>query len=221
MKKVILSLSALLLSGMLYAQEEKQNAVVNVENDYNPVVVPVKKKSFTPKEESNEATAPLELKFSKQANPFDGFTSERDVKEFMPKQDGAYDGYARLGIGTGNSIDMKAAYNFKIDETSDLKAFASFDGFKTKVNGLFEDHEWKSRIFGTMLDADYTRRFRNYTLNLVGNFNQKVFNYQNILGLNGITNKQKSTTGSIYGHITSQLAGPFSYKAHAGVAYIL
>ena len=218
MKKVILSLSALLLSGMLYAQEEKQNAVVNVENDYNPVVVPVKKKSFTPKEESNEAAAPLELKFSKQANPFDGFTSERDVKEFMPKQDGAYNGYARLGIGTGNSIDMKAAYNFKIDETSELKAFASFDGFKTKVNGLFEDHEWKSRMFGTMLDADYPRRFRNYTLNLVGNFNQKVFNYQDILGLNGITNKQKSTTGSIYGNITSQFAGPFSYKAHAGIA---
>lgn len=218
MKKIILSFTALLLGSMLYAQEDKQNTVVNVENDYNPVVVPVKKKGFAPREEENSNATPLELKFSKQANPFDGFTSERDVRNFMPKQEGAYNGYARIGAGTGNSIDLKAAYNFKFNEASELKTFASFDGFSTKVNGLFEDHEWRSRMFGTIIDADYTHRFKGFTLNLIGNYSKKVFNYQELVGLFGVTNKQNCTNGSINGYITSQLAGPFSYKAHAEIA---
>lgn len=224
MKKIILSLSALLLSGMLYAQEEKQNAVVNVENDYNPVVVPVKKKSFTPKEESNETTAPLELKFSEKASPFDGFTSERSVREFMPKQDGAYNGYVRLGAGTGNGIDAKAAYNFRINESSDLKAFASFDGFKTDLNSIVDGHDWESRMYSTVLSADYTCRFEKHILNLTGSFNKRLFNYQNLDGKFifpdiAVTDKQNCTDFNIYGNITSQSAGSFSYKIHGGVAF--
>ena len=154
MKKIILSLSALLIGAALYAQEGKENAVVNVENDYNPVLVNVKKKKTAPKEEKQSRTAPIELKFSDQGNPFDGFTSERRVRDLLPKQEGTYNGYARLGAGTGNWVDLKAAYKFKIDKDSELKALASLDGYNTGVDGLFEDYDWRSRIFRTLLDAE-------------------------------------------------------------------
>lgn len=219
MKKIILSLSALLIGAALYAQEGKENAVVNVENDYNPVLVNVKKKKTAPKEEKQSRTAPIELKFSDQGNPFDGFTSERRVRDLLPKQEGTYNGYARLGAGTGNWVDLKAAYKFKIDKDSELKALASLDGYNTGVDGLFEDYDWRSRIFRTLLDAEYTRRFGSFTLNMTGSLNREVFNYQDLVGFPGTTNKQGITGLKAGADIASNLAGSFSYKAHAGMVY--
>ena len=57
MKKALLLISALVLSGTMSAQTDKKNAVVNVENDYTPEVMEVTKKSFTPKDDTSITAA--------------------------------------------------------------------------------------------------------------------------------------------------------------------
>ena len=219
MKRIILSLSGLLMCGILCAQEDKQNAVVNVENDYNPVMVPVKKKSIVPNKEKKDNKKPLELEFSKGSSPFHGFTSERDVKDLMPGQEDTYNGYARIGAGNANSIDLKAAYNMNIDKWSSFGVLASINGFNTNIDGLFEGTRWRSRMYGTIIDAGYTRKLKGFDLGITGGFDNQVFNYQLTNPTPFFTDKQNSTSMRVKADITSQLAGPFSYKAYAGIGY--
>ena len=84
MKKSILLAAALVMSCAVFAQKDSLDAVIHVENAYTPVVTKATKKGFTPQSEESTAQAPLELDFSRTANPFKGFTSERDVKELLP-----------------------------------------------------------------------------------------------------------------------------------------
>ena len=87
MKKAIILISALTLSLAASAQTDSKNAVVNVENDYTPEVIEVVKKNFTPAEESKNKTKadPMELIFSKAGKAFNGFISERDIKDVAPQ----------------------------------------------------------------------------------------------------------------------------------------
>ena len=48
MKKNILAIAAIMLSCTLFAQTDSLRAVVNVNNEYNPVQIKVNKKNFTP-----------------------------------------------------------------------------------------------------------------------------------------------------------------------------
>ena len=64
MKKAILFISALALSGAATAQSGIKNAVVNVENDYTPEVIEVTKKNFTPSDETKSDVTPMSLMFS-------------------------------------------------------------------------------------------------------------------------------------------------------------
>ena len=159
---------------MSHAQNEAPTAVVKVENDYKPEIVQVSKRGFTPTIENGTEITPLELKFSKGSTPFDRFTSERNIKELLPKQESPTPGYARLGYGTDNGVDAKLAYRLNTGNNGTMRMLAALDGFNTNVEGQY--HEWKSRMYRTLLDADYTHEFEYLTLNVVGNFIGKVFN---------------------------------------------
>ena len=216
MKRNILSLTALLVCGALFAQEDNKNAVVSVENDYNPTVVTVNKKNFTPTVESKSTAKPAELIFSKQATPYTGFTSERDAKEVLPKQDGSLPGYLRAGYGLRNDIDAKLAYNLKFGSKSYLRVLGAFDGFKCDVNG--ESGKWNSRLFNTAAALDFGYKFKKLIVGINGDFNNRVLNYQRASYTDGIVNRQRHTNYNVAINGTSQLAGPFAYTFKAGYA---
>lgn len=219
MKNSILSFVAVLICGTMFAQEDKKNAIVSVENDYNPVVVQVNKKSFTPTIESKSNAKPSELIFSKQATPFSGFTSERDSKGTMPSQEKSLPGYLRLSYGLRNDIDCKLAYNLRFNEKSILRAFATFDGFKCDVNGIY--NEWNSRLYNTAAVADYTYKFKKLHLNIAGNFDHKVFNYQRADKGTTPIDRQRHINYNANISGVSQLAGPFAYSFKAGYTHSL
>ena len=102
MKKALLFISTLILTGTVAAQTDGKNAVVNVENDYTPEVMEVVKKSFTPKDDTKLNDEPMTLIFSKTGKTFDGFTSETDIKDAMPQKEELFPGYLRLGYGLTN-----------------------------------------------------------------------------------------------------------------------
>lgn len=214
MKKAILSLVSLFAFTMSHAQNEAPTAVVKVENDYKPEIVQVSKRGFTPTIENGTEITPLELKFSKGSTPFDSFTSERNIKELLPKQESPTPGYARLGYGTDNGVDAKLAYRLNTGNNGTMRMLAALDGFNTNVEGQY--HEWKSRMYRTLLDADYTHEFEYLTLNVVGNFIGKVFNYQKTGDAYFHTDKQDCKNYTLSTTGIGKLTGPFSYSFNAG-----
>lgn len=214
MKRNIFSLTALLVCGALFAQDDNKNAVVSVENDYNPTVVTVNKKNFTPTVEGKSNARPSELIFSKQATPYVGFTSERDAKELLPLQEEPLNGYLRAGYGLRNDVDTKFAYNLNLGDKSYLRILGAFDGFKCDVDGEF--NEWNSRFFNTSATVDFGYKFKKLTFGLTGDFDNMVFNYQRVYNNYGLSDNQHYMNYGVGVNGVSQLAGPFAYTFKAG-----
>lgn len=220
MKKEIILIATLLFSIGSYAQKDSLNAVIQVENDYNPVVIKANKQSFTPQIEMSKNNNPLELVFSQEATPYRRFTSERNVKELLPKQDIATPGYLRLGYGNNNNVDALLGYRLDISKNDRINIFASMNGFNTELEGFWNN--WDSRMYDTWLTTDYTHQFEALSFGIETGINNKVFNYQTInLGnlREGYTDKQHSNSFNLMFNVKSNLAGPFSYSAKAGYRY--
>ena len=175
MKRNILLLTALFIFGTLFAQEDSQNAVVSVENDYNPTIVTVNKKSFTPTVESKSQAKPAELIFSKQTTPYTGFVSEKNTKELLPAQERPLPGYLRVGYGIRNDIDAKLAYNLNFGTKSYLRVLGAFDGFKSNINGVsgqmeftYVQHRCHCRFCIQVQETyiQYRRRFQQQSVQL-------------------------------------------------------
>ena len=219
MKKALLFISALILSGTVAAQTDGKNAVVNVENDYTPEVMEVTKKSFTPKDDTKLNGEPMTLIFSRTGKTFDGFTSETDIKDAMPQKEELFPGYLRLGYGLTNDIDAKAAYRLGVGKRGTLKTYAGIDGYSCNIDGLYS--EWDSRMFKTIAGAGYTHRFKGLTLNVDGAFKNNVFNYQsNGQPLTPLTDKQEGQDYKVAVNGASNLSGAFSYTFNGNFGYI-
>lgn len=215
MKKTALFTLAVLFGAATFAQKDTLNAVVKVENDYNPIIVKANKLNFTPQVEAIATGTPLNLIFSRKATPFERFISDRDLTNLLPKQEATYNGYARLGYGNRNNTDLKAAYRLDLGANDKLNMFASLTGYKCDIDAL-EGNEWASRLFDTWLAADYTHRFDKLTLGVQGSFNKNVFNYQPAFALPNATDKQNSGSYNLSANVVSNLAGPLSYDANIG-----
>lgn len=201
----------------VFAQKDSLKAVIEVENDYNPVVIKATKLNSTPLVETATENTPLDLMFSHKATLYNRFASERNVKEILPKQEACLPGYARLGYGNGNNIDAKAAYRISPSKNEQIGLLFSLNGFKTSADG-YNEHKWDSRFFTTWVGGEYTRRFKNFTMNIGAEANNKVFNYQTIQPAI-TTDKQNNGSYGIRADMESHGMGAFSYKTNA--AYTL
>ena len=225
MKKAIILISALTLSGAIWAQTDNKNAVVNVENDYNPEVVEVTKKNFTPSDETKANTTPKALVFSTTGKAYNGFSSERDIKDALPQKDKPFPGYARVGYGLTNDIDAKVAYRLGVGKNGALKAYAGFDGYKSNREHLWstpaQPLEWNSRLFKTLAGFGYSHRFKALTVGIDGSFNNNVFNYQsNNTPIAGYTDKQSGQNYKLAINGASTLQGAFSFNFKGDFEYI-
>ena len=206
------------LSGVITAQTDSKNAVVNVENDYNPEVIAAEKKIFTPSDETVTDNDPMTLIFSKSGKAYNGFTSETDVIDAMPQKEKPFPGYARLGYGLTNDIDTKVAYRNNLGKNGTFKAYAGFDGYSAMVNGYTD--EWKSRMFKALAGIGYTHNFKSITLGIDGDFKNNVFNYQSFGDATGLTDKQDGQDYRVAIIGKSNLSGAFSYSFKGDFEYI-
>lgn len=213
MKKNVLLIALLFAGSSLFAQKDSLNAVIQVENDYNPVVTKVKKQSFVPRIEDTGNNPHLDLVFSQEATPFEEFVSERNVKEVLPKKDAEYPGYVRMGYGNDNNLDARIAYRHRFSEKDRFAVLAAMNGYKTELDGL--ERSWDSRFYNTRLSADYAHSFDFLTFGAKASFGNKVFNYQPF-GDTWCIDKQNSMVFDVAFNLQSNLPGPFSYNAEAG-----
>lgn len=190
MKKNILAIAAIMLSCTLFAQTDSLRAVVNVNNEYNPVQIKVNKKNFTPNISNGSKASAPKYEFTTEAMPYKGFVSERNTDELLPGQETPYNGYVRLGYGITNEVDLKASYNLDVTERDNFKMAASMDGYKKELDGLY--NKWDSRMYNSAVDIEYTHTFNNLWLGVAGDFNNRVFNYQNAGFGQYVTDKQNS-----------------------------
>ena len=219
MKKAFLLISALTLSVAMHAQSDKRDAVVNIENGYTPEEIPVGKLDIDlPSKNRDISIQQSEAEFSKVGILYTGFTSERDIKNVLPKRDELFPGYARIGYGVTNDIDAKVAYRLDLDKYGILDAYTTFDGFKCNVGGLF--NKWNSRFFNNETGVGYKYDFSLLSINADAKFSNNVFNYQNTDSESPFTNKQNSRNYLVSIGGTSNLAGPFSYKFNGDYEYI-
>ena len=219
MRKTLILISALTLSLAATAQTDNKNAVVNVENDYNPEVVGVTKKDFTPSDDAKPNTDPMALMFSRTGKAYDGFASDTDVKDALPQKEEQFPGYVRLGYGITNDIDAKVAYRLGVGKNGTLKTYAGFDGYKCNVDGLFS--EWNSRLYQATAGMGYTQRFKALTLGVDGAFKNNVFNYQNTgVAAPGMTDKQDGQNYRLAISAVSHRLGAFSFNIEGDVEYI-
>ena len=87
MKRYTILSAIMLAASNLFAQNDTIGAVIQVENDYAPVVVKATKMGFTPQIEIASDQTPLELVFSQKGEPFGRFVSQRNVKDVLPTQE--------------------------------------------------------------------------------------------------------------------------------------
>lgn len=214
MKRYTMIAAALTLCCNLFAQKDSLDAIIQVENDYNPVVMKANKQSFTPQIEMPAETKPLDLIFSQGATPYGTFTSNRNIKEILPKQESTLPGYVRLGYGNNNNVDAMAAYRFNPSYNNTLDLIASFNGFSTGIDAY--ESEWDSRLFTTWMGAEYTHHFDHLDLGVEATLNKKVFNYRESAFAGGLTDKQNSGRYKIMMKALSKNSGPLSYKANLG-----
>ena len=216
MKRTIISAFVALFAAATFAQSDSLNAVVKVENDYNPIIVKAVKQSFTPQIEMPTDNTPLDLVFSRSATPFERFISNRDLTNLLPGQEAVYNGYTRLGYGNRNNVDAKLGYRLDVGANDVINLFASLSGFNCDIDNVTAG-DWKSRFYDTWLSADYTHRFRGLSMTILGGVNNNVFNYQPIaLFPAACTDKQHNNDYRLMARVKSNLAGSFSYNANIG-----
>lgn len=220
MKRIALTALSALFAALTFAQTAKDtlNAVVKVENDYNPIIVKATKQSFTPQIEQPGGSKPLDLVFARTASPFERFISNRDLTSLLPSQPAVSGGYARLGYGNCNNTDLKAAYGFDLGKKDKLNLFASLTGYKCSIDALNSNsRDWDSRYYDTWFTADYSHKFRYMTMTVEGAINNNVFNYQPAGFATALdTDKQHGNSYSLSADIVSNLSGAISYRADIG-----
>lgn len=215
MKRLFFIAAALVISSTISAQKDSLDAVIKVENEYNPVVVKANKQNFTPQIEIDNQEKPLDLLFSQKSSPYSQFVSEHKANDVLPQQAQQLPGYARIGYGNNNNADAMVGYTMDLNEKEKIRMLASFTGYNANRDGLAND--WDSRFYTTWLSADYMHRFDNMSFGIEGNVNNKVFNYQQLQPTG--TDKQNSSSYNIVLKAISHNAGPLSYKGNIGYTY--
>ena len=213
-KHIIICAATLLICGSAFAQKDTLNAVVQVENSYNPTVAKASKISSTPQVEIQSNSTPLDIIFSQKAQPFRLFIGERNVKESMPALQEQFPGYARIGYGTNNNADTKILYRIAPGRRSLLELQGSLEGYDTTLDGI--NKEWDSRFYSTNIVARYMHKLRPFDIGAEARIRDNVFNYQTENFFGGETDKQNSASYSLQAHIKSNSTGALSYSANAG-----
>lgn len=204
----------LMIISNVYSQQDTLNAIIQVENDYTPVVTKAAKQNHTPQIEITQHSTPLDIIFSQESQPFKRFVSERNVKDVLPQQEKRNPGYARFGYGNDNNIDAALSYRRNIGKNDKIEFIGTLNGFNTKMATPYGDA--KRRFYNTWAEATYAHSFEKLTLGADINFVNRAFNYTPAIMMQAATNKQTYNNFGIKLKALSHNTGPFSYKATLG-----
>lgn len=201
MKNIRYILGGMALMGLplaLQAQNQTQDTTlvrtVVVEQEYNPDIMDASKINVLPQVEvpvvSKKAVEYNETLKPATEIPATTMQSYTGIESL----DKAKGGYARLGYGNYNNLDLLANYLFTFKEKDWLNLNFGMDGMNGKLDMGEGLEKWKSRYYRTHAGVDYQHRFRSVDLNLGGHFGLSNFNFMP----EWADGKQKFTSGDVH-----------------------
>ena len=182
----------------LQAQEQKKDTTLTrtvvVEQEYNPDILDAAKVNVLPRVEpptvSKKAVA-YDEKLTPATRIPAGLMQPYTGREALSKTPA---GYARLGYGNNNNLDLQAAYQFTLTDNDRLNLHLGMDGMNGKLDRGEGQEKWKSRYYRTRAGVDYQHRFRNLDFDLGGHFGLSNFNFMP----GWEDSKQKFTAGDVH-----------------------
>lgn len=201
MKNIRYILGGMALMGLplaLQAQNQTQDTTlvrtVVVEQEYNPDIMDASKINVLPQVEvpvvSKKAVEYNETLKPATEIPATTMQSYTGIESL----DKAKGGYARLGYGNYNNLDLLANYLFTFKGKDWLNLNFGMDGMNGKLDMGEGLEKWKSRYYRTHAGVDYQHRFRLVDLNLGGHFGLSNFNFMP----EWADGKQKFTSGDVH-----------------------
>lgn len=201
MKNIRYILGGMALMGLplaLQAQNQIQDTTlvrtVVVEQEYNPDIMDASKINVLPQVEvpvvSKKAVEYNETLKPATEIPATTMQSYTGIESL----DKAKGGYARLGYGNYNNLDLLANYLFTFKGKDWLNLNFGMDGMNGKLDMGEGLEKWKSRYYRTHAGVDYQHRFRSVDLNLGGHFGLSNFNFMP----EWADGKQKFTSGDVH-----------------------
>lgn len=188
------------------------NRMVLVESTYNPIITGAVKRNFIP-EEVKPAVSKEKVVYAEEGiglTHFDRQAQPAQAIEVIPEK--GYQGYAHLGYGIYNNLSALAAYKLQMDKRSDLALRAHADGWNGKLK--FGDNDrWHSYLYDMGINADYTLKLDNATLDAGVNATNYTYNYR------GYDRSPKQKANNVKGYVGIKGLVKERYHYHAAIDY--
>ena len=172
---------ALLLSTSIYAQEQKNDSLLNrtvvVEQEYSPLIEDATKINVLPQVEAPSVeNRPVEYSMEVMATkqfPYEQMNNYTATEQ----QPMAKPGYLRIGAGNYGKLDIYGNYLFNLSDNDKLNIQADLNGHNGAYKQYDSSHTWDSHFYRTRAGVEYAHAFNKVTLQAGGHFGVNNFNY--------------------------------------------
>ncbi|MBR6539228.1 MAG: hypothetical protein IKT76_05165, partial [Bacteroides sp.] len=214
---------ALLLSTSLYAQEQKNDSLLNrtvvVEQEYSPLIEDATKINVLPQVEAPSVeNRPVEYSMEVMATkqfPYEQMNNYTATEQ----QPTAKPGYLRLGAGNYGKVDFYGNYLFNLSDNDKLNIQADLNGHNGAYKQYDSSHKWDSYFYRTRAGVEYAHAFNKVTLQAGGHFGLSNFNHLTYtLYETQIKERQRFTSGDVQVGIKSNnTSEKYQYDIHTAL----
>ena len=191
--------------------------VVEVENDFRPIVKDANKVNSLPDFEQ-APTAHYSVEYTTRTFPTDKYAFQpiwaaRNQQLLKP----AKKGFATLGYGLNTNVTGRFAYTFDLSTADRLSFDLSSRGYKSDVDHIVATNpQWESRMFNTRVKAEYVHQLSPLSEFYVNaGYGTDVFNYQTLSTVATGTDKQHNDLIDLKIGLTPYQWGRFGISGEA------
>ena len=211
MKKIIFIVLSGIFSTTVFAQMDN---VVEVENNYRPVVKDANKINSLPEIEQTSVNH-YNVNYTTTSVPTTNYVFEpmwAAKNEQLIRSDKK--GFATAAYGIDNNILGRIAYGLDLSKDDELDLDFSSRGHNSKIDHINGTSKWMSRFFTNRFKVGYEHRFdSSSSLLLDASYGTDVFNYQSPAGGLGHTDKQHNDLVDVSAELTPYSFGNFGIGA--------
>lgn len=211
MRKTIFIGLASIVSATAFAQMDN---VVEVENNYRPVVKDANKINTLPEIEQPQVSH-YNVNYTTTAIPTANYVFQpmwAAKNEQLIRSDKK--GFATAAYGIDNNIFGRVAYGLDLSDNDELNLEFFSRGHNSEVDHIAGNQKWDNRFFTNRLKAGYEHSFdTDAILSINGSYGTDVFNYQSPIGGLGRTDKQQNDIVDISAELTPYSFGKFGLGA--------
>ncbi len=215
MKKTIIIVLTSIVSISAFAQMDN---VVEVENNYRPVVKDANKINSLPEIEQTPVNH-YNVNYTTTSVPTTNYVFEpmwAAKNEKLLRSDKK--GFATAAYGIDNNMLGRIAYGIDLSENDELNFDFSTRGHNSETDHISGTNKWMNRFFTSHFKAGFEHRFdATSSLLIDASYGTDVFNYQSPIGGLGYTDKQHNDLMDVSIELTPYSFDKFGLGADAAI----